>query len=66
MHELAPPLFTHAVVRARWLMETVRRHDAEAVLQGMLHTIFFLRLLGTLEPATRNVLGTELVRRVLT
>ncbi|WFD03945.1 hypothetical protein MOBT1_002642 [Malassezia obtusa] len=65
MQSRAPPLFTHEVVR-RALTQTVRREHAHAALEGMLHTILFFRLLGTIEPATRDVLGAELVRVRLT
>ncbi|WFC95844.1 hypothetical protein MBRA1_002498 [Malassezia brasiliensis] len=48
----APPLFTHEV--------TLARAQAEEVIEGMLHTVLFFRLLGTLEPSTVELYGVEL------
>ncbi|WFD48240.1 hypothetical protein GLX27_002908 [Malassezia furfur] len=52
MRPSAPPLFTHEV--------TLARAQAEEVIEGMLHTVLFFRLLGTLEPMTVEVCGVEL------
>ncbi|PKI85987.1 hypothetical protein MVES_000152 [Malassezia vespertilionis] len=47
-------LFVHKI--------TMRRADALPVLCGMMHTICFLRLLGTVTPSSATVGGVELPR----
>ncbi|WFD00249.1 hypothetical protein MYAM1_002997 [Malassezia yamatoensis] len=52
MQDPRPPLFTHELA--------VSREQSGEVLQGFLHTILFTRLLGALEPTTKEVFGVEL------
>lgn len=43
-------------------MQVVPRADAVEVVQSMLHTICFVRMLGLLTPETREVKGVRMVR----